>query len=401
MEERWWYVDNNKKTGPIAEPDLLILRRRGVIDQDTLVWSEGMQSWLPFREVAALTDRGLVSPPPIPGQTPEPAQAGSPLPDGSESAGNASQPAPNELRSLTGDDHAGPWHRYFARMIDLTLIGLLVSFPAGYALAFLFPESFTAIASNGFLLSALLMPIVLVAEAIVFGLFGATPGKALLKISVVRLHGPPLGFIGYLRRQVGVWFSGIGLGVPLISLFTMLHQRSRVAEGRPAGYDEHRYRVTQQPISSTRGTVGGTTAVLCVILGAVINALAGQSTTFPEYADVVPSSSRLSLAEQLETIAESANAGTPVLVDEQTRLDRVWSTATSMNYDYTMVNHRANEISTAVFEANMRPLLTSHYCTNTELAWFKENGVPLAYNYRGKGGVPFSSIRVAVSDCSG
>ncbi len=46
----WYYAHDGERRGPISESALRDLRRTGVIDAEALVWREGLDDWLPYRE---------------------------------------------------------------------------------------------------------------------------------------------------------------------------------------------------------------------------------------------------------------------------------------------------------------------------------------------------------------
>jgi hypothetical protein len=48
----WYYVDAGQQAGPVDDAQLQELLGSGKIQQETLVWHEGMTSWLPYREAA-------------------------------------------------------------------------------------------------------------------------------------------------------------------------------------------------------------------------------------------------------------------------------------------------------------------------------------------------------------
>jgi hypothetical protein len=55
-----WYYDSGEDTvGPIALEELHRLIAQGIVNQKTLVWTEGMPGWLPFHDAAT---QGLTSP---------------------------------------------------------------------------------------------------------------------------------------------------------------------------------------------------------------------------------------------------------------------------------------------------------------------------------------------------
>ncbi|MCR9244752.1 MAG: DUF4339 domain-containing protein [bacterium] len=49
-EPMWFFAAVDKQLGPVAESQLRALREGGTIDDDTLVWREGMDDWLPYRD---------------------------------------------------------------------------------------------------------------------------------------------------------------------------------------------------------------------------------------------------------------------------------------------------------------------------------------------------------------
>jgi hypothetical protein len=57
----WFYALNGQQNGPVSEDQLNDLVRTGAIDQDTLVWREGMAEWQALRFA-----RGAAPPPPPP-----------------------------------------------------------------------------------------------------------------------------------------------------------------------------------------------------------------------------------------------------------------------------------------------------------------------------------------------
>lgn len=109
-----------------------------------------------------------------------------------------------------------PWSRLLARFVDLT-VWMLVFWSAA---ELFIPYSFwlwLGIESSlafGLIILALWIPI----EAALLSAFGTTPGKQLWRIRVVNTDGGTLSYLKALKRSVGVFGWGLGLGIPLISL---------------------------------------------------------------------------------------------------------------------------------------------------------------------------------------
>jgi len=46
----WHYVKDNTQTGPVDQAALEALFRAGTINASTLVWTPGMETWIPYSE---------------------------------------------------------------------------------------------------------------------------------------------------------------------------------------------------------------------------------------------------------------------------------------------------------------------------------------------------------------
>lgn len=209
----WWYVIKDKKLGPVGIDELKTLVQAGNIGSDTMLWSEGMDTWRPLEKIDELGLLTAAVPPPFPPKV--------------------------ETHAL---DYklAGRWPRFLARYFDLWLMLLLVTIPLTAILSY-YSGAFLEWISRpgaGQLIAIVCTPIALIADAILYALAGNTMGKALLGISVRDAEGKTLGFTAYLRRNFSMWVNGLGLWLPIITLFTMWHQSSRLKKGLPAGYDE-------------------------------------------------------------------------------------------------------------------------------------------------------------------
>lgn len=158
MSTAWWYGSSGERIGPLDAEGLKAALKARKITDTTLVWREGMAEWKPLASVDELAGVRLTVPPELPQQSDREAALSLPL--------------------------AGPWRRFFARTIDLWLLSLTMGAVVGYigsrmsmpfGLWLMKPQS-------DILFSWMLLPFVLVAEAVIFGLAGNTIGKALLGV---------------------------------------------------------------------------------------------------------------------------------------------------------------------------------------------------------------------------
>ena len=62
MEEAWYYEAAGERCGPVDRDSLALLSQTGMIERDSLVWTEGMPHWAPAASI-----KGMFSaPPPLP-----------------------------------------------------------------------------------------------------------------------------------------------------------------------------------------------------------------------------------------------------------------------------------------------------------------------------------------------
>ena len=111
-----------------------------------------------------------------------------------------------------------PWRRYFARMLDLNIFTLVVAFIAGSVFPDVGEESFLIVWTT--FGSILAMPFV---ESFLMQTGGgATPGKRLLGITVSLESGEEPTYMQLVKRNFKAMALGFGLGVPLVSLVTLV-----------------------------------------------------------------------------------------------------------------------------------------------------------------------------------
>lgn len=228
MQEEWWYASGDTRKGPVSLDTLrqLLLERK--VSQGTLVWKEGLEKWAPLSQIADLSQVVKAIPPEL--------------------------PKPTTREHLTALPLAGPWRRFFARLVDLWVIALPVSFAVAFALSSFSPAFGLWIQRPGseYAFGWLLLPLVLLVEVGVFALIGTTVGKALLGVTVMTVDAQRPTASQYLKRQLGVYWYGLGTGFPLVSLFTMARQHGRLKAEREAGYDESKFNVKAPKLGALR-----------------------------------------------------------------------------------------------------------------------------------------------------
>ncbi|HML53507.1 MAG TPA: RDD family protein [Solidesulfovibrio magneticus] len=147
------------------------------------------------------------------------------------------------------------WPRFFARTFDIWWETLLITLLLGMILRYYSVEFANWIRGPWAdqIFGMFCLPAGLILDAVLYIFFGNTPGKALLGLKVCSLDDRPLNYRQYLNRNYSVWIKGIAFGLPVVNIFTMLYQFSRLGIGRQASYDEYSgYRVRANPIGLLR-----------------------------------------------------------------------------------------------------------------------------------------------------
>jgi formylglycine-generating enzyme required for sulfatase activity/uncharacterized RDD family membrane protein YckC len=262
MQVEWWYASGGTRKGPISTDVLRQKLLDGSVTTSDLVWTEGMSAWTAVCDVPVLNKMIQALPP----ELPKTAVSGPPEPfvDTEPSPFESPTPPP-EL--------AGPWRRFFARFIDLWLIALPTVFLVIVLLAPVSPGFAQWLQKPGsdYALGFLVTPLLLVVEAVVFAFFGTTIGKWILGIHITTTLGKTPTFFEYLSRQFGLYWYGLGTGFPLISLFTMARQRSRLKSGRAATYDAGQFQVTAQRIGAVHYVVATGVIAALVFVNALLS----------------------------------------------------------------------------------------------------------------------------------
>lgn len=293
----WYAAADGHQRGPWKLDQLLAQFGNGTLSLDSLIWVSGMTGWLPARDVEEVRDAALrarVIPPPLPasgsksqeGPPPLPASRNfaAPAPGSSEPTidSGPSSCAPGPIRSPAMGEHgasefltafpdltARPWRRWFARTIDYALASLAI----GVIIGLVSPTSDIHNYSDaviGLLVVLLFIPV----EAMFISCYAATPGKAILSIAVVQAEtGERLRFVQSLERAVDVWVRGVGLGLPLVTLFTALHQHKLLTRDGATSYDKASGCVSRSgPLGLGRLIV---TVLVVLAIGVIMVALSG------------------------------------------------------------------------------------------------------------------------------
>ena len=127
-----------------------------------------------------------------------------------------------------------PWRRYFARGIDLSLVGLPVSF-VQYVLLH---RNYTTVSRWEDIVCALIgWGLLLLLEPLLLSCFGTTAGKWCMGITVTRPDGERLSYGEALERTAAVWLYGAGLGISIVELVCNYRSYRRYMNGEELAWE--------------------------------------------------------------------------------------------------------------------------------------------------------------------
>jgi hypothetical protein len=276
MSTLWYYAQDNEQHGPLASAELRDLLQRGKLSGSTLVWSEGMASWVSADKVEDLQGAAppVLPPRPHPANAEQPAveangfgHAGPPVGDIPPSSVGEGPRSPFRVQAPDRDAAAGrsrqAWSRFFARSMDIFIANGIIAIVMQVDLV------------NG--QTSLLFPILTLLglipiEAFFLSRWGMTPGKWMFRVRVVHQENRLLTFQEAMTRTFRVVLSGMGLGLPLLmQLFQVLAYKELVDVGNTPWDRLYHCHVQHAPMRSQHKVVAIATALLLVL---VLSALA-------------------------------------------------------------------------------------------------------------------------------
>ncbi len=261
----WYYSADGKPVGPHSADDIESLFLTRQISADTLVWRKGLTQWAPLSETPEfLKHLDDELPPPLPPATPRagPAVDDDILVDERIEANDEPrvdrEPILNFSKASVAPHLAGPWTRYFARSIDLSIIASVLLTIIYWVLPSVNPKLYLQIYFvDPRAMFLILLPFAHFINAVIITLTGNSLGKAIFAAKAEPIDGRDrFGFGGNLAREFRVWTQGLALGIPILNLFTMVPAFRAVSKGAPAPYDFRIATVRAYSQSSVRRTLG-------------------------------------------------------------------------------------------------------------------------------------------------
>lgn len=291
---------------------------------------------------------------------------------------------------------ARPWPRYWAKSLDLILIGGALFGVLGLA-----GLVTAADPRMDRLLGLLAIPVVLALEAIILALTGQTPGKALAGIRVIRAAGgkPALGTA--LLRALRLWLFGLALGLPLLSLGTLIYNFVKLRKGRLTSWDAREETRVIATASSLKRTIVTAIVALALMAGLIVLSLPDAREVGASDVAVVDSTAP---AEQFAATLAELNRGLPRQIDETTRLDRVRLEGDIVYFDQVLVD-AAGKVLAQADAAELAPnikaieeVMRTSVCQR-QTGDLVRSGMTLVYLYSGDAGL-VGDVKVKPGDCA-
>lgn len=222
----WYYKIGEEKSGPHSHEELQQMLDQGKIDPSTRIWKEDFAEWLPISEVEHFNMATLDETPTI-----------------------TIEKKVEYARETDQDDvRPRPWIRFWARMIDYSLFIFVIGFVVGY-----FDLSLGPVSSFSGMIAIFAWSFV---EAFLLATWGATPGKWLLKVTVRDEDHHKLSFSESMNRSFSVWWLGMGAGIPIVSLITMIVAAVKLNSKGATTWDQRsKLRVMHGKVGLIRGLI--------------------------------------------------------------------------------------------------------------------------------------------------
>ncbi|MEH2608344.1 RDD family protein [Bradyrhizobium sp. AZCC 1693] len=222
MENNWYYAEaSDRSYGPVTVEDLGRVLRAKANSVDFLVWCPGMAEWGKAGEQFAL--RRYFQPPPIPSYN--------------HGAATGQLVIDRDDRPILVEEEPSslhPWRRYFARMFDLYFFFLFFFFFLGIALPRLFDNSDKSLDA---LYAIFGTGAYAIFEGLCLNVFGSSLGKRLYGIKLTRSDKDGFTLAVSFKRSFAVWARGLGIGIPIVSLVTLIVAYRTLTQEKQTSWD--------------------------------------------------------------------------------------------------------------------------------------------------------------------
>jgi hypothetical protein len=164
-----------------------------------------------------------------------------------------------------------PWARYWARTIDVFIFGVIFGFIIG--IVGIFEEAaWQLLELPSVVLGIIIICLYPFVEALFLSNWGTTPGKWMLNTKVLNKYGEHLSYTEALIRSFRIVWQGWGLGIPIVSLVTLLISYSNLKSNSITSWDANLETVV------IHKKIGVTRILITIIIVIAIFALAAYGS---------------------------------------------------------------------------------------------------------------------------
>jgi hypothetical protein len=123
------------------------------------------------------------------------------------------------------------------------------------------------------------------------------------------------------------------------------------------------------------------------------------SNQAPPATESVDGTNAASVSSALASVAKTINASSPVMLDQETRLDTaVAGPGSRLTYVYTLVNRAKKDLNISQVRQNLRSQTLANYKTHPSMRELRENNVELRYRYKDRRGEVLFEFSIAPKD---
>lgn len=169
------------------------------------------------------------------------------------SKGAKKQESTDKNSNADSATHVRPWVRYWARYLDIVIFAIVF----GLFLGIFVPS---VLETSDIFLTILILFVWAFVESVLLSNWGTTPGKWLLRVQLKDEKGDKPEFSKALNRSFAVWFRGLGFGIPIVTLFTLIFAYNRLTKQGITSWDEDGHFIV------THGKVGVIRTIVAIAI---------------------------------------------------------------------------------------------------------------------------------------
>lgn len=178
-----------------------------------------------------------------------------------------------EVRDIHGWSNrpVAPWRRYFARYLDTMVHGTIGYLLLGYVGGSIAPDEVGKLLTPREGLGGTFLDVIVsvflaaLVGAVVVGATGSSIGKAIFGVRVVDGTMRPIGLWRGLKRELTIWLIGLGTGIAVVSLITLVISYRRLTLRATTLWDQGQHLVLHRPARTLQTVLSAIGVILIPI----------------------------------------------------------------------------------------------------------------------------------------